>query len=99
MHPSVFARTTCFTKDIPVLKTLLDSHDKAYRGEMEYFMWQVNGKLNSLQYTVADLTKSLEFTQQEVEELKQTMKQHEQQLKYKGEANEELNEKLEASVY
>ncbi|KAK4328992.1 hypothetical protein Pmani_000628 [Petrolisthes manimaculis] len=57
--------------DSNVLKTLLDSQEKAYRSAMEIVVTQLNTQIRKLENTVSDVTKSLELTQNEVDDLKQ----------------------------
>lgn len=61
--------------DLTVLKTLLTAQDQAYKSALELFMNQVNKKTEKLESTVSELTRSLEFTQAQVEEYRSEMKQ------------------------
>lgn len=83
--------------DATVLKECLASQDQAYRGFVEVHMKQVDEKLRAMQSTISDLTRSLEFTQQEVEDLKQKVKQQDHEIKSRKEANEELIANLQTS--
>ncbi len=56
--------------DPSLIRTLLDTQDKAYRSALEVFVGQINGKMQALESTVSALTTSLEFTQNEVKDLK-----------------------------
>ena len=67
------------TMDVSVLQTILASQDQAYKSSLEIFLKQINGKIQDLQVTVHDLTRSLEFTQTEVSDLKQQLHQLEQE--------------------
>lgn len=54
-----------------MLKTILASQDEAYKGALDLFMKNINEKLRDNDNVIKDLTRSLEFTQAEVQDLKQ----------------------------
>lgn len=56
--------------DPTVIKTILESQNQAYKSALEIFVGQFNQKMQSLQTTVSDLQRSLEFSQKEVDDLK-----------------------------
>ncbi|KAK3873451.1 hypothetical protein Pcinc_021528 [Petrolisthes cinctipes] len=56
--------------DTTVIKTILETQNQAYKSALEIFIGQINQKIQSLQTTVSDLQRSLEFTQKEVDDLK-----------------------------
>lgn len=57
------------------MKSLLDVQDKAYKNALELFMNQVDKKFQAFQTTINEVTKSLEFTQSELDEEKFEVKQ------------------------
>lgn len=96
--------------DIDVLKTLLDCQDKAYKGALELFLKQVNDQVKSCETSVKDLTRSLEFTQNEVDELRgvvNQLKQDKEDAKNKIKSltddlqakNDKIKELEEKSIY
>lgn len=56
--------------DSESLKILLSTQEQSYRSAMELFFNQLNAKMEKTQKTVAELTRSLEFSQAEIVELK-----------------------------
>ena len=56
--------------DLEIIKTLLDCQDKACRNSLEIFLKQVNDRVQSFERTVNDLTRCLEFTEGEVDNVK-----------------------------
>ena len=56
--------------DPSVLKTILNSQQEAFKGSLDIFMKQINEKLKAHEDTIDDLTRSLEHTQKEFEEVK-----------------------------
>lgn len=87
------------TMDPTIIKTLLDSQERAYKSAMELVVKQMNDQMRKLEGTVSDLTTSLEFTQREVDDLKSTVKIYE---KEKLEANakiEKLTDVIESSSF
>lgn len=89
--------SSALTMDSAVLKTALDSQNQAYRDALEIFMGQVENKVQALQATVSDLTRSLEFTQKDVEDLNIKMNQQQRELRDKDQLILDLSEKLKAS--
>lgn len=53
-----------------MVKTMLDCQERAYNNALELFLKQVYEKIQSFSTTVKELTRSLEFTQSEVDELR-----------------------------
>ncbi|KAK3878659.1 hypothetical protein Pcinc_016720 [Petrolisthes cinctipes] len=62
--------------DTTMIKTILETQNQAYKCALEIFIGQINQKIQSLQTTVSDLQRSLEFTQKEVDDLKCEVNQH-----------------------
>ena len=83
--------------DMPVLKTLLAAQDKAFRSALGVFTKQVNEKIQALQSSVSEVTRSLEFTQREVDDLNREVKQHETEDIQNKEVIKKLNEDLKTS--
>ena len=81
--------------DLTLIKTLLDSQNQAYRGALEVFMKQITDNVQRLESTVSDLRSSLEFTQKDLEDLKQEVKK--QEKKNDQEVITTLQENLQAS--
>ena len=79
------------------MKTLLDSQNQAYRGAMKVFMKQMTDNVQGLESTVSDLRSSLEFTQKDLEDLKQEVKNYKQK-KNDEEVIRTLQENLQASA-
>lgn len=79
------------------LKMLLASQDQAFRTALEVITKQLHEKTNSLEVTVNDLTRSLEFTQKEVEDLKQQVKHQEREEHKNRETINKLTEILQVS--
>lgn len=65
--------------DATILKTMLDSQERAFNSALEIVVKQMNDQINKLEGKVLDLTTSLEFTQREVDDLKSKAKEHEKQ--------------------
>ena len=63
--------------DSSMIKTILDTQENAYRNAMEMAVQQMNERIKKLESTVADLTTSLEFSQREIDELKSTIREQE----------------------
>ena len=82
---------------MPVLKTLLAAQNQAFRNAPEVFTKQVNEKIQALQSSVSEVTRSLEFTQKEVDDLKREVKQHETEDIQNKEVIKKLNEDLKAN--
>lgn len=87
--------------DSTVIKTLLDSQEKAYRSAMEIVVNQLNSQIKNMEDRVSEVTRSLEFTQSEMDGLKQEVKNL-QENKRKDEANirsiKQQNENLVTQV-
>lgn len=58
---------------------LLESQEKAYRGAMEVMVKHLTERIQSLESTVSSLTASLEFSQREIDELKNAMKDNDKE--------------------
>lgn len=80
--------------DTTVLKTLLDSQNQAYRGALEVFKKEIGDNVNSLQSTISELKRSLEFTQKDVDELKQEVKLYQQELEARPKHNQDSERRL-----
>lgn len=63
------------------MKTMLESQERAFNSALEIVVQQMNDQINKLEDKVRDLTASLEFTQKEVDDLKNYAKVHEQEKK------------------
>ena len=85
------------TMDPAVLKTVLASQEQGYRGALEIFMNQMENKVQALQSSISELTRSLEFTQQDVQDLTLKVNQQQHDLEGKNQTIEDLNDKLKAS--
>ena len=55
---------------------LLESQKRAYKGAMEVMVKHLTVRILTLESTVANLTASLEFSQREIDELKNAIKEH-----------------------
>ena len=60
--------------DSNTLKVLLDSHNQAYRSALDIVVDQFKSRITLMETTISDLTRSLEFTQAEVADLKGELK-------------------------
>ena len=76
------------------MKAILATQEQAFRAALEIFMKQVKEEVNSLQVTTQELAKSLEFTQNEVDELKQKVNQCEEEDEKNKTIMKKLNEVL-----
>ncbi|KAK3876681.1 hypothetical protein Pcinc_018560 [Petrolisthes cinctipes] len=83
--------------DVSVLKTLLASQEQAYRGALEVYIGQTNDMIKALQSTIKEVTQSLEFTQQEVDQLKQQVVKLEAEKTENKEVANGMKEDLQAS--
>ena len=83
--------------DTAVLKALLQSQESAYRNAMEVFMKEVKDQNRELRSTVQDLKTSLEFSQQEIDNLKQQVNQLKQKNTNDKLLVSELSDNLHAS--
>ena len=63
--------------DATILKTMLDSQERAFNSALEIVLKQMNDQINKLEGKVLDLTTSLEFTQRKVDDLQSKAKEHE----------------------
>lgn len=61
--------------DSETVKVLLNSHEQAFRTSMNIVTEQLSARIKSLENTVAELTRSLEFTQAEAVDLKSYIKE------------------------
>ncbi|KAK3889136.1 hypothetical protein Pcinc_006877 [Petrolisthes cinctipes] len=77
--------------DSSLLKTMLESQERAYKAAMEIVVKQMNDQIKKLEGKVSDLTVSLEFTQREVDELKTEIKE---QTKSSHEKMKQLEERI-----
>ncbi|KAK3871051.1 hypothetical protein Pcinc_023786 [Petrolisthes cinctipes] len=77
--------------DSSLLKTMLESQERAYKTAMEMVVNQMNDQIKKLEGKVSDLTVSLEFTQREVDELKSDIKE---QTKSSHEKIKQLEERI-----
>lgn len=55
--------------DSTLIKTLLNSQERAYKNAMEAMVKHMNERTNQLQSTVSELTASLEYSQREIDDL------------------------------
>lgn len=62
-----------------MIKTLLESQERAYKSAMDVVVKQMNDRIMKLESTVADLTTSLQFSQREIDDLKSTIKEHDKE--------------------
>lgn len=83
--------------DAALLKTMLESQERAFNSALEIVVKQMNDHINKLEGKVSDLTTSLEFSQQEVDELKSKSKDHENERKETKAKLNQLSEQLESS--
>ncbi len=79
------------------MKTLLATQDQAYRSALETFLKNVKDDMRAMQTSINDLTTSLEFTQREVEDLKQEVKQRKEENITCCEVINTLMEKIDKS--
>ncbi|MPC48335.1 hypothetical protein E2C01_042103 [Portunus trituberculatus] len=79
-------------------ETLLDCQDKAYETALEIFLQQVNERIQSCETTVSDLTRSLEFTQNEVDELRDVVNQLKRDKEIAKEMIESFTEDLQTKT-
>ncbi|KAK4292470.1 hypothetical protein Pmani_034757 [Petrolisthes manimaculis] len=61
--------------DSTLIKTLLESQERAYKSAMDTVVKQMNDRIMKLESTVSDLTTSLQFSQREIDDLKSTSKE------------------------
>ena len=83
--------------DSALLKAMLDSQERAYKTAMDVVVKQLNDQISKLDGKVDDLTKSLEFTQQEVDELKANIKENGKERSEDKYKIQNLTEQLESS--
>ena len=84
--------------DPSLLKTLLDTQDKAYKSALEVFMGQINGKIQALESTVSDPTTSLKFTQKEVKDFETEVKRLEREKENSKEIINTLTKDIQATT-
>ena len=58
---------------------LLESQERAYKGAMDVMVRHLTERIQTLESTVSYLTASLEFSQREIDELKNAMKEHDKE--------------------
>lgn len=63
--------------DSATITKLLESQERAYKNAMDIIVKNLTEKIGKLDATVSDLTASLEFSQNEIDSLKSTIKTHE----------------------
>ena len=83
--------------DPSLLKTMLESQERAYKAAMEMMVKQMNDQINKLEDKVSDLITSLEFTQREVDDLKATNKDYEKERIEAKNNIDKLNEQVKSS--
>ena len=83
--------------DATILKTMLDSQERAFNSALEIVVKQMNDQINKLEGKVLDLTTSLEFTQREVDDLKSKAKEHEKQQEANDIKFNQLHDQVESS--
>lgn len=84
--------------DSTVLKTMLESQERAFKTALDIVVTQMNGHIDKLEGKVSDLTSSLEFTQREVDDLKSTAKEYEKEKKDFTKKIDQLTEQVESSA-
>lgn len=65
------------TMDSAAITKILESQERAYKTAMEIVVKNLTDRIDRLEATVSDLTASLEFSQNEIDSLKSTIKTHE----------------------
>lgn len=80
-----------------MIKVLLDSQERAYKTALDVVVKQMSERINKLETTVSDLTTSLEYTQQEVDDLKSKIKDYEKDEQNTKMNMEKLTKELDAS--
>lgn len=83
--------------DQTIIKTLLESQERAYKSAMEVVVKQLTEQVRKLETTVSDLTTSLEFTQREVDDLKSTVRNYEKEKQEAKTMMEKLVDEVESS--
>ena len=77
-----------------MLKILLETQESAYKNTLEIILKKMDAKFESLKTTTNDLSRSLEFTQSEVDELRHQVKQLERAEREYQERIKSLTEEL-----
>ena len=80
-----------------MIKALLDSQGRAYKAALDIVVKQMNEQIHKLETSVTELKISLEFTQQEVDELKSMKREYENERKDTKNRMARLSEELESS--
>lgn len=60
--------------DLDAVKLLLDAHERAFRSAMDVVIDQLKGRIQITEGTITELIKSLEFSQAEINDLKNQVK-------------------------
>ena len=81
----------------PDITELLKSQERAYKGAMEVMVTNLTQRIHALETTVSALTASLEFSQQEIDELKKDMKDNDKEKLAAKKTIESLTDQLESS--
>ena len=79
------------------MKTMLESQERAFNSALEIVVKQMNDQIHKLEDKVRDLTASLEFTQKEVDDLKNYAKVHEQEKKETKTKINQLTDEVKSS--
>ena len=80
-----------------MIKALFDSQERAYNAALDIVVKQMNEQIHKLETSVTELKISLEFTQQEVDELKSMKREYENERKDTKNKMARLSEELESS--
>lgn len=83
--------------DSATLKMLMDSQERAFRSALDVVVQQMGDQIRKLEDKVRDLTTSLEYTQQEVDQLKTNAKEHDKERKEDKTKIEKLMQQDESS--
>lgn len=73
----------------------MECHDQAYKSALDICMRQVNDRINSFHSTINELTRSLEFTQSDLDELRSEVKVLQREKKEDKEKIQLLMEQLQ----
>lgn len=76
---------------------MMDSQERAYKSALDMVVKQMYDQINKLENKVSDLTASLEFTQQEVDQLKSNAKEYDKERKEFKTKIENLLQQVESS--
>lgn len=80
--------------DSALLKTMLDSQERAYKAAMDVVVKQMNDQITKLESTISDLTTSLEFTQRELDDMKSEIKEYVKEKKDAKMRMDQLEERV-----